>query len=250
MLNYSVCIEPVLESLDFYDRIPAAAELGFDAVEFWNPAGRDLSRIGQLASRCGVQVSICTVHNHKVHRLNTDGAVGAIRESMKKIKDMGCGKLILMAGEQEGRLDTQKNLLIENLKRLAEPAQKEGVTLCLEPLNSIYDHKGYYLDSGALAFEIVRCVNSPFVKVLYDIYHMQVMEGNILSTIRANIGWIGHFHMAGVPGRHEPSKGELNARVIAQTIDALGFGGYFGLEYWPSYDAEKSLADELAYLKG
>jgi len=89
--------------------------------------------------------------------------------------------------------------------------------------------------------DIVKRVESPNLKMLYDIYHMQIMSGNLIDFIGENIEYIGHFHIAGVPGRHEPFTGELNYRYIVDEIDRMGYDGYFGLEYWPSFDDEESL---------
>jgi len=249
MEGFSLCLEPVLKHLDFYDRIAAAASCGFKAVEFWNPVDKDLGKIERLAAANNIEVEICINHHHRLNNLNADNCVENIIDSMKTMRQIGCNKLILMTGERTGPIDAQKHLIVENLKRLAESAEKEKMTLCLEPLNSIIDHKGYYLDSSAIAFEIVRCVNSPWIKVLYDIYHMQVMEGNIAATIRGNSKWIGHYHIAGTPGRHEPSSGELNMNVVLKEIIATGYSGKIGLEYWPLNDTEESIRCELDKLQ-
>jgi hydroxypyruvate isomerase len=115
------------------------------------------------------------------------------------------------------------------------------MTLLLEPLNSVVDHVGYFLDSAKLALQVVRDVGSPNLKLLYDIYHMQIMEGNIVQTISENIQSIGHVHCAGVPGRHELYLGELNYQNIFDKIDELNYEGYVGLEYFPTMKSEESL---------
>jgi len=103
------------------------------------------------------------------------------------------------------------------------------------------DHPGYFLDSAKEEAKIIREINHPNVRLLYDIYHMQIMEGSIISTIEKNIDIIGHFHAAGVPGRGELYLGELNYPCIIKRIDELGYDGYIGLEYFPSIDSEASL---------
>ena len=112
-------------------------------------------------------------------------------------------------------------------------AAKAGFTLLLEPLNTLVDHAGYYLDSTAAAAEIIRGINSPHLRLLYDVYHMQIMEGKVIATIERNIDIIGHFHSAGVPGRAELFDTELNYPAIVKRIDSLGYNGCFGLEYFP-----------------
>jgi len=251
MLKFSLCIEPVLTDLDFYDRIGAAAELGFDAVEFWEPTGLDVDRIANLAVKHKIAISLVSLLDIRGKRMNGDPkvVVANVRQSLKVAKDLGSSSMVVLAGLLEGRLDSQKSILIENLKRIADLAVAADVTINIEALNTLVDHKGYYLDSSSVGFEIVKCVNCSHVKFLYDIYHMQIMEGNIIETITRNIEWIGHFHSAGVPGRHEHFLGENDYRNIIKAIDSTGYQRYFGLEYWPSYDHHQSLSDVLVYLK-
>jgi len=129
-------------------------------------------------------------------------------------------------------------------------AEKENVVINIEPLNSVVECKGHYLDSQYTGFEIIKCVNSPFVKMVYDIYHIVVMEGNIIENITQNIDLISHFHSAGVPGRNELFLGESNYPNIIKAIEKTGFTGYFGVEYWPSYkDQMLSLKETLEYLR-
>jgi len=250
MVKFSLCIEPVLTDLDFYDRIKVAAELGFDAIEFWDPAGRDVSKIGRLAAENNIKVAICCVKSAWDIRMNSaaDQVVKNVTESIKLAKDMGCTSLIALSGDVEGKADLQKNILIENLKRITDIAVKENVTINLEALNSLVDHKGYYLDSSYVGFEIMKSVGCSNVRLLYDVYHMQIMEGNVIENITKNIDFIGHFHSAGVPGRHELFNGENNYINILKAIDTIGYDRFFGLEYWPVYDHKQSLADVLKYL--
>jgi hydroxypyruvate isomerase len=252
MLRYSLCIEPVLTEMEIYDRIAIAAGIGFDAVEFWDPSQVDLKKLGQAAASHNIPICVCTLNQPWKYRMNLSSEVVLqnLKTSIAMGKEIGCTAFIALAGDIEGKFDSQKNILIENLKRAAEIAVKEGVTLNLEVLNSLVDHKGYYLDSSALGFEIVKCVDCSNIRILFDIYHMQIMEGNLIENIRKNIEWIGHFHSAGVPGRHEHFLGEIHYPNIVSEIDALGYLGYFGVEYWPSYDHPTSLKDVLKHLKG
>ena len=250
MAKLSLCIEPVLTDLDFYDRIKAAAELGFDAIEFWDPEGKDISKIGRLVSENNIAVSICCVKGAWSNRMNFPAAhvVKNVSESMKIAKEMGCNSLIALSGDVEGKTDSQKNILIENLKRIADIAVKEDVTVNMEALNSLVDHKGYYLDSSYIGFEIMKSVGCDHIRLLYDIYHMQIMEGNIIENVSKNIDLIGHFHSAGVPGRHEHFDGDNDYKNILKAIGKTAYDRYFGLEYWPTYDHRKSLTDVKNYL--
>jgi len=250
MVKKSLCIEPVLTTMDFYDRIKVAAEIGFDAIEFWDPIDKDVSKIGKLAADNKIDVAVCCVRNAWSTRMNFPPSIVVenIRESIKLAKEMGCHSLIALSGDVEGKTDSQKNILIENLKRVADIAVKENVTIVVEALNSIVDHKGYYLDSSYIGFEIMKSVGCENIKLLYDVYHMQIMEGNLIDNIKKNIEFIGHFHSAGVPGRHEHFNGEINYKNILKAIEETGYSKYFGLEYWPTYDDKQSLKDVLEYL--
>ncbi len=254
-MKFSLCIEPIFENLNFYDRIRKAKELGCDAVEFWDPwaSGEvDPKKIGETAAQVGIPVAACCLNQAWTYRMNFpwETVKANVEKSLEIAKAIGVKTMIGLSGELECKTDSQKVLLLENLKRTAEIVEKEGVTIVLEALNSLYDHKGYYLDSSYVGFEIVKAVNSPNIKLLYDCYHMQLMEGNLVNQITENINYIGHFHSAGVPGRHELHNGETNYPFVIAAAEKAGYDRYFGFEYWPTYDNEKSLTDILKYVRG
>ncbi|WP_244501494.1 TIM barrel protein [Sphingomonas gellani] len=139
--------------------------------------------------------------------------------------------------DEEGAANT-----IAGLNRVKRIAEDNGVTICVELLNSKVDHPDYMADHTAWGAKVAREVNSPHVKLLYDIYHMQIMEGDLIDTIRQNIQWIGHFHTGGVPGRHNlDATQEVNWRAVARSIADLGFRGYFAHEFMPQGDPLKAL---------
>ncbi len=250
-MKISVCIEPLFENLSFVDRIYAARDCGADAVEFWDIAKKDLKAISAACERTDLPVAAVSLFHSWEVRLNDEPSkvLACTEESLRMGRDLGCMRFIGLAGEQTGRIAAQKSLLIENLRRIADLAEKHEATVLIEPLNSLYDHKGYYLDSAAEGFEIVRCVNSPSIKLLYDVYHMQIMEGNLINSITRHMDAIGHFHFAGVPGRHEPHLGEINYCAVASAIEACEYEGYCGLEYWPTGDHFQSLSESISRLK-
>lgn len=155
----------------------------------------------------------------------------------------GVPNIVCFSGNRGGMGDAEGvGNCIVGLKRLAPLAEKHGVTLCLELLNSKVDHKDYQADSTAFGAAVVKGVGSPRVKLLYDIYHMQVMEGNVIDTIKANLPHIGHFHTGGVPGRNEIDQTqELNYRRVAQVIADSGYAGYLAHEFVPRGDPLASL---------
>jgi hydroxypyruvate isomerase len=151
--------------------------------------------------------------------------------------------VITFSGNRRGLPDDQgmENCIIglNSVKKMAEDA---GVTICLELLNSKVNHKDYQCDHTAWGVAVMKGVDSPRVKLLYDIYHMQIMEGDIIRTVRENIQYIGHFHTGGVPGRHElDDTQELQWRTVAKAIADLNFQGYFAHEFEPTHDPITSL---------
>ena len=157
--------------------------------------------------------------------------------------------LIAMFGNRVPGIDESAAIAncAAGLAKIAPLAEKHGVTVCVELLNSKVDHPGYQGDHTAFGAAVMRAVNSPRVKLLYDIYHMQIMEGDVIRTIRDNINWIGHFHTGGVPGRHEINDTqELNYHAIAAAIADLEFKGYVAHEFVPTRaDPFLSLAEAL-----
>ena len=133
------------------------------------------------------------------------------------------------------------------LRQVAPIAESENVTIVVELLNSRIDHPDYMGDHTAFGVEVIEHVDSPHVKLLYDIYHMQIMEGNVIQTIRDHHQCIAHYHTAGVPGRHELDRNqELNWRTITQAIVDTGFTGYLAHEFIPTRDPKQSLQEAVA----
>ena len=180
-------------------------------------------------------------------RENHDRLERAFRENIPRAAAAGAPNVITFSGNRKGLSDAEG---IENtaagLNRVKSVAEQHGVTICLELLNSKVDHKDYQCDHTAWGVEVMKRVGSPRVKLLYDIYHMQIMEGDVIRTIRDNFQWIAHFHTGGVPGRHELDQTqELNWATIARAIADLGFTGYVAHEFVPARDPLRSLREAV-----
>lgn len=173
-------------------------------------------------------------------------------ERLAMAQDWDIPNLIVFSGNRDGMDDkTGAENAIKLLETLVEDAETAGVMLILELLNSKVDHPDYQCDRTAWGVEVVSAVNSPNLRLLYDIYHMQIMEGNVIQTIRDNHQWIEHYHTAGVPGRHEIDETqELNYRAIAQAIHDTGYLGHLGQEFIPTKDWKTSLkqAYDICYV--
>jgi hydroxypyruvate isomerase len=181
-------------------------------------------------------------------RANHDGIVQAFETMIPRAAKAGVPNLITFFGNRNGSSDA---VAIENcvigLNRVKNVAESEGVTVCVELLNSKVDHKGYQGDHTWFGAEVMKRVASPRVKLLYDIYHMQIMEGDVIRTIRDDHELIGHFHTGGVPGRHElDGTQELNWAAICAAIVETGFRGYLAHEFVPTRDPLTSLREAVA----
>jgi hydroxypyruvate isomerase len=189
-------------------------------------------------------------------RFNTEGfndremhptLITELEVAIPAADDAGVQKLLVMSGNRRGRTEAQGiAAFADGLRQIVPTAERHGITLCLEMLNSTVDHADYDADSTQYGLEVVQRVGSSSFRLLYDIYHMQVMEGNVLATIRDNRDSIVHLHTAGVPGRHElDDSQELNYRGIARVLADLEFDGYIAHEFIPTREPIGALRDAV-----
>ncbi|HJN17788.1 MAG TPA: TIM barrel protein [Armatimonadota bacterium] len=249
-LKLSACIEMIFGDVpEFVDRIDRVAVTGVPAVEFWGWGNKDLAAVRARTDEKGVAIAgFCVAADAALcDPEGTETWVAGAKESIAKAKEFGVPTLIVTTGnELDIPREDQHNAIVAGLKAIAPVAEAEGITLVLEPLNLLVDHAGYYLATSDEGFEILDEVNSPRVKLLYDIYHQQITEGQLIATITANIDKIGHFHVADVPGRNEPGTGEINYVNVFKAIAGTDYDGYIGLEYRPTIDAAETLRNTLS----
>jgi hydroxypyruvate isomerase len=227
-------------------------QIGFNAFEFWSWWDKDLPAILHAKEALGLEISgIVTKFISLTDPSKREAYVEGVKQTISVAKMLGCKTIISQVGQEIPGIsrEEQHRSIVEGLKACVPFLNESGIILVIEPLNTLVDHKGYYLDSSKEGFQIVNELDSPFVKVLYDIYHIQIMEGNIISTISKNINNIGYFHVAGVPGRHEPYIGELFYLNIFKAIKTTGFKGYLALEYFPIPPPNISLMKLLKEIK-
>lgn len=214
-----------------------AAHIGLKGVDLLNPDQYEVPR------RYGL---ICTMGYagggeiaQGLNRLENHAAIeDGFRKNIPLAAKAGVPNVITFSGNRAGLSDEQgaKNTVI-GLNRVKKIAEDHGVTICMELLNSKVNHKDYMCDHTAWGVEVMQQVNSPNVKLLYDIYHMQIMEGDLIDTIQQNIQWIGHFHTGGVPGRHELNdQQEVQWDGVMRGIAATNFHGYVAHEFVPAGD--------------
>lgn len=174
---------------------------------------------------------------------NHDRLAAVAEQAIPRVADAGLPNIITFSGNRRGLSDEQgmKNCAA-GLKRIVKLAETHKVTVCMELLNSKHDHKDYQCDHAAWGVDLCKAVGSERFKLLYDIYHMQIMDGDVCATIRENIAYIAHFHTGGVPGRHEIDDGqELNYARVCREIANAGFQGYVAHEFLPTRDPIASL---------
>lgn len=229
--------------MNFIDAIYKVKELGFDAAETYNWKDLDLTAVRNACNETGVELlSMCTTEFNMTDPEMRQNWLAGLKESCEAAKIAGVKRLITQVGNDTGEERQKQHESIVMALREAKPILEDsGVTVMIEPLNTLVDHKGYYLWQSAEAFEIIREVDDQYVKVVYDIYHQQVMEGNIIPNIVNNLDCIAHLHSAGHPGRIELQFGENDYKVIFREVDKAGYKGACGLEYHPTLGGEESL---------
>ena len=245
--------------VDFPDRFAAAASAGFTGVEYLFPYARPADVIADcLASNDLVQVLF------NIPAGDWDAGergiaclpdrVGEFRDGVGRALDYaratGCRLLHAMSGvaPDGSHPDRLTATFVDNIRFAAEAAAGQSIDITLEPINSKVDLPGYFLDSTAQALAVIEAVDRPNVRLQYDIYHMQIMEGDLARTIETLLPKIGHMQLADNPGRHEPGTGEINFPWLLGRIDALGYAGWIGCEYQPAAATEAGLDWARPYL--
>ena len=234
------CFSPAQMTPDALVR--AAAEIGYPAVELVPPDyWPRVKEHGLAIAAIGGHASILLGLNRREHHARIQRE---IETNLRLAQQWGIANLICFSGSRNGLDDrTGAEITAEGLRSVARSAEDAGVTLVLELLNSKVDHPDYQCDHTDWGVRVCEMVDSPRVRLLYDIYHAQIMEGDIIRTIQHNQRWIGHYHTAGAPGRHELDETqELYYPAILHAIAQTGYAGYIGHEFIPTGDPVRSMA--------
>ena len=244
-LRQSVCRWPFRDIPD-HEFYPAVKALGFDAVDLL------AEQEWPLAEAAGLTCSMAmpTERRDFIRRGLNDRAnhpllLGELERTIVAAKRHGVERVIAMIGNREGRSDSDGlAACAEGLRYLLPLAEEQGITICLELLNSRVDHRDFMGDRMAFGLQLMYTVNSPHVRLLYDIYHMQIMDGDIIRTIRDHSHWISHYHTAGNPGRNELDRTqELQYDAISRAIAETGHSGWIAHEFLPTRDWKAGLAE-------
>lgn len=252
MIRPDISLEMVYEDEPFLDRIDHVADEGFDTVEFATWFDKDLDALEARLDEHDVSVAAMAAIQERgmpqdFERAMTDPAqretvVEDIEDSIEVAQRLDCPNLIVLVGPEIDGLTREEmfDSIVECLETVAPAAEDAGVSLALEPLNHAVEHPGFFLEESATGYDIIHEVDSPAVELLFDIYHQQVTEGNIIENVTNNLDDIGHIHVADVPGRHEPGDGELHYPNILSAIDEAGYDGQIGFEFTPRREEQEA----------
>lgn len=246
-MKVSVCVDALFNGQEMIPALGRLKACGIDTIEFWGWADKDLDGLEAALSQLEMKVAtFCTKATSLVDPSQHESYLLGLSESLVVAKRFQVDRLIGLVGNDTGapRQDQHRHL-VEGLKKCLPMLEAAGVTLMIEPLNTLIDHQGYFLSRSDEAFQLVKEVKSPFVKVLFDVYHQQISEGNLLNNMTANMSMIGHIHTAGHPGRHELYKGEINYTEVIKAVQESPYQGYLGLEYFPLDQPEIGLKKTL-----
>jgi len=253
-MKYSACIEWLFapESPDFANRIRLARDAGLDAVEFWKWTEKDIPAVEKALAETKLALSSLVAEPMipLTDPASHDAFLVGLRASAEMANRLGAKVLIAQAGDDlPGRTRAEQHqALVDCLTQAADVLAGTGVVLGLEPLNTLIDHKGYFLHSTVEGLDIIDEVNRPEIRIVYDIYHSLVMEEATAEVLKDRIDRVAHVHIADHPGRNEPGSGTLELSKSLHWLFDNGYNGFVGLEYRPTADTQSSLEMTLRTL--
>ena len=248
-MQFSLCIDSIYPKDNLKEKLEKIKQAGFKFIEFWDWRDKDFKLI------INSDLKVSNFSGNRISSLTLDNKEKVIQEvnvSIDAAKKLQCNRIMLLSDILEGdgsvknnSLSSEKKLLhlYDNLRTLVEVAKKRNIKLVIEPLNTFKDHKNYYLDNFEKTLKLIQSIDSEHLKILYDVYHMQIMEGNILETLQKYHHFIGYIHVANVPYRCEPWIGELDYKFILKELSKV-YSEFVGFEFFVK---EKSFTYEKLY---
>lgn len=256
----SACIEPMYYEIPFLDRFQAAKDDGFEYVEFWSWTDKDLDAVKAAAEKAGTGISgfngdadyslIDPTHKEKYLDFLRQSVAAAQKIGAKSVtihsNALGDGGIVV--NHYDDLSDTVKLCsMYDMLLECAKIAEESGIAMNLEPLSTTTDHVGNFLAHTQMATEMTRLIGSPMLKVLYDVYHMQLNEGSLCDTIRTYADQLGHIHVADAPDRHEPGTGEINYHNVFRCLEGVGYTDRIGFELMPKTSTAEAVKAIMSY---
>lgn len=258
MPKFNANLTMMFNEVDFLDRFPAAAAAGFKGVEFLFPYAYDKDQLAEVARKSQLEIVLFNMPpgdwNAGDRGLACDPArVGEFQDGVGKAiayaRALGCTQLHAMAGLRPRGVNDEKlrETYLGNLRFAGQELAKHDLKLLIEAINT-RDIPGFYVNTSRQAFDLMHYAAVPNLGFLYDIYHMQIVEGDLAPTIEKNLSRIAHMQLADTPGRHEPGTGEINYGFLFQHLDRIGYAGWIGCEYRPATTTLAGLAWVRSYL--
>lgn len=258
MPKFSANLSMLFKEVDFLDRFELAARAGFKAVEFMFPYEWDKNELKRRLTEHNLEL---VLHNLPPGDWSAGerglaclpGRVNEFRDGIGRAIEyataLGCPRVNCLAGIPPATLsdEERRRTLVSNVRYAAEETRKAGLVLMVEALNS-FDMPGFCLNTTRDALDLIEQVGHPNLFIQYDVYHMQMMEGQLIKTMRENLSAIAHIQIADVPGRHEPGTGEINFDNLFRALDDMGYEGWIGCEYIPAGQTEAGLGWIRKYL--
>ena len=250
----SACIETLFTELPWCERFKAAKEAGFDYIEFWGWEDKDLDEIIKLAKEADIKIA--GFNGDSIYSLvdpsHEEPYMDYLKKSIEVAKKIGSESLTIHSnGLGDGGIvinhydelshTVKLCSMFKMLEKSAKLAEEEDILLNLEGLNITTDHVGNFLETTQMAAEMIRLIDSPKLKILYDVYHMQLNEGRICNTLTKYVDTIGHIHIADAPGRHEPGTGEINYFNVIKHLRELGYKEKVGFELFPKNSTDEAV---------
>lgn len=254
MTRYSACVDMLFtrETDDVAQRIRLAQAAGMDAVEFWLWSNKDLDAIEDALDETGLPLAaiVAEPFAELTRTTDHDRFLDGLAKSLAVAQRLGTRVMIAQAGPELSDVPRQQqhDALVEAMARSAQVLEGSGVRLALEPLNTLVDHKGYFLASTSEGLDIVDAVDRPEIALLYDLYHSMVMGEDTATVLAGRVDRIAHIHIADHPGRNQPGTGQLALRQSLDWLTAEGYAGYAGLEFRPTDETALALEQTRSLL--
>jgi len=237
-----VCVEMIFSDIPFLKRLEKVREAGLSAFEFWGWMEKDIEAIDRRRRELGLQVTSFVAQPQPVSLTIKDISTEfqrAVTTTLDVAQRLECDTIIAPVGLGRGSNDLCREVQLSNaeanFRAIAPMLEDADVTMVVEPVNPI-DHRGCFLTRCEEGSRLIRAIKSPKVKLLYDFYHQQISEGNLIDNARKYFDLIGLFHVGDVPGRHEPGTGEINYLNVFKFLDSQGYKKHVSLEFVPTID--------------
>lgn len=250
MLRFAANLTMLFTERPFLERFEAASRSGFSAVEYMFPYQEDVDGIERALKEHHLEQVLFNLPAGNWAAGDRGIAVdpgrreefhAGVAQAVDLARRFGCRRLNCLVGKHLDEVPSEEQwaCLIDNVRYAARQLEGHGITLLVEPINT-YDIPGFFLSTSARTMHLLEDAGSANVRLQYDVYHMQRMEGNLVHTMRRLREWIGHVQVADSPDRHEPGTGEINFPFVFGALEAQGYDGYVGLEYRPTGRTEDS----------